>query len=227
MPSDRHPQSPLSGIDLFAPLSFEELQRLGRSTPDVSLREGQIFYTPRHSGESFFLLLEGRMRIYRGVGAREQTLTVVRPGTFFGEAALATLAQSAYAQALVDSKVAIMHRAALHRLVEDRPKVGMVMIELLIERLNVYENQLEEMGLKETPARLASLILRLTEDEGIRQDEEYEIPYYTHELLSTMVGCGRPALTRALQDLRDAGAVRTRGRRIYVVDTQALERVAG
>lgn len=218
---------PLSEIDLFAPLSGEDIRYLEQRVPDVSLDEGQIFYTPRYCGENFFLLLEGRVRIYRAVGSREQTLSIVRPGTFFGEAALAAFAQGAYAQALVDSRVAMMHRAALRRLMADRPDVGMMMVEILIERLNVHESRLEQMSLKETPARLACLILRLIEDEGVREDDGYGLPYYTHDLLGTMVGCGRPALTRALHELTDAGAVRLNERRIHVVDTQALEHIAG
>lgn len=217
-----------SEVDLFAPLSEGEIRDLEQRVPDMSLRKGQILYTPRHCGESLFLLLGGRVRIYRAVGGREQTLTIVRPGTFFGEAAVAALAQGAYAQALADSKVAMMHRAALRRLVADRPEVGMTMIETLIERLNVQESRLEEVGLKEAPARLACLLLRMAEDEGVRHDDGHRVlTHYTHELLGTMVGCGRPALTRALHDLTVAGAVRVHDRRIHVVDTGALARVAG
>lgn len=220
--------SPLSTVDLFVPLSEEEIRDLGRRVPDVRVGRGQIFYTPRHRGENFFMLLEGRMRIYRGVGSREQTLYMVRPGTFFGEAALAALSQGAYAQALEDSRVAIMHRAALQRLVADRPEVGLMMIELLSERVNVCESRLEEIGLREVPARLASLLLRMIESEGVREDGGYTVPaYYTHELLGTIVGCERPALTRALGYLRDRGAVQLPSRQVHVVDTQALERAAG
>lgn len=226
MPPDKLPS--MCEVDLFAALSHEELGELERRVPDVFIECGRIFYTPWYRGENFFLLLEGGVRIYRCLGSREQTVSIVRPGTFFGEAALAALEQGAFAQALEDSRVAIMHRGTLRRLVADSPEVGMMMIEILSERLNVYESRLEEMALREVPARLACLILRMAEDEGVRDDEGYKVPtHYTHELLGTMVGCGRPATTRALHYLRDAGAVRLQGRRIRVVDSRVLEHIAG
>jgi CRP-like cAMP-binding protein len=82
---------------------------------------------------------------------------------------------------------------------------------------------------KEVPARLADLLLRLSErDEAMAGDGELRIPArYTHRLLASMVGSNREAVTRAFGVLRKAGAVEIRDRRIYVTDEVALEGLAG
>ena len=50
---------------------------------------------------------------------------------------------------------------------------------------------------------------------------------YTHEQLGTMIGAGRVVVSRALAELREDGAVeQQRGRPIYVVDMETLERDA-
>jgi CRP/FNR family cyclic AMP-dependent transcriptional regulator len=85
-----------------------------------------------------------------------------------------------------------------------------------------------DLGLKEVPARLASLILQLLETEGIVAKEGYMIPpRFTHWELGAMIGANRVAVTRAFAQLRRAGAVETRRRAIYVSRIRVLKRIAG
>lgn len=204
-------------------LSREVLQDIAGRLPEVSLEGNQIFYTPWHRGEILFLLLSGRMKIYRMQQTREVTLYVIHPGKFFGEASLAGLPKGAYAQSLEPARVALMHRKTLWRLIADEPKVGALMIELMAERMSVYEDRLEELSLLETPTRLARLLVRMIEAEGQTEKGEFVISaHYTHQFLASMVGCERPALTRALGKLKAAGVVRLSNRHIHVPDLPAL-----
>jgi CRP/FNR family cyclic AMP-dependent transcriptional regulator len=107
--------------------------------------------------------------------------------------------------------------------------VGVKTIRVLGERLSTCEGRLSDLTRKEVPARLASLILGLSKHQGITTaDGSRMIPTrYTHQLLASMVGSNREALTRALGRLRKAGAVEVRNQRIHVTDADALERLAG
>ena len=101
------------------------------------------------------------------------------------------------------------------------------MVRLLSERLRLCETRLEDVGLKEVPARLASLVLQLSESEGIMTGEGPTIPArYTHYQLATMIGSTRESVTRAFTKLRRAGAVELRHRHIYVKDIEALKHAA-
>jgi CRP/FNR family transcriptional regulator, cyclic AMP receptor protein len=81
---------------------------------------------------------------------------------------------------------------------------------------------------KEVPARLAGLILRLSEYEGfVTGDGSRKIPTrYTHQQIASMVGSNREAVTRAFGKLRKAGVVEFRDRHIYVTDASKLQRYA-
>jgi CRP/FNR family transcriptional regulator, cyclic AMP receptor protein len=121
-----------------------------------------------------------------------------------------------------------MDHAAVEHLIREKPQVGLRMISLLSERLRYYETRMEDVSLKEVPARLASLILFLVESEGVQIPGEIRIPTrYTHEHLGTMIGTNREAVTRAFGRLQDEGAVQLRRRLIYIEDVEALEKVAG
>ena len=105
--------------------------------------------------------------------------------------------------------------------------MGLQLVHLLSDRLSAYETRLEDIALKEVPARLASLILLLIEGEGIRIATGYKIPTrYAHHQLGSMIGANREAVTRAFVRLREVGAVETRRRYIYVEDIEALEKAA-
>jgi CRP-like cAMP-binding protein len=219
----------LSRVDLFDSLSEEEIRQLLDENSDVCLEEGETFYAPwEHDGE-LFVLKKGRIRIYRTEGTREFTLEVVEAGTVFGEMAFTPhRLRESFARAMEPSVVLVMDHAGVERLIRQKPLVGLRMISLLSERLHYYETRMEDVTLKEVPARLASLILFLVESEGVQIPGEIRIPTsYTHEHLGTMIGANREAVTRAFGRLQDEGALQIRRRLIYVEDVEALERAAG
>jgi CRP-like cAMP-binding protein len=223
----------LSRVDIFEALSEEEIREilddLIQRNAEIHLGAGEVFYTPREPDGRLFILKTGRVRIYKMEGPREFTLEVVDAGTIFGEVAFTNhRLMDAFAEATEPSIVLAMKRADVERLILKKPQVGLRMVRLLSERLRYYETRMEDVTLKEVPARLASLILFLVESEGLQIPGEIRIPTpYTHEHLGTMIGANRVAVTRAFGRLQDEGAVQLRRRLIYVRDVEALERAAG
>jgi len=219
----------LSMVDILEPLSREEIDELSRLIPDTHYQRGQVLYTPQERSEALFMLKRGRVRIYRvGSDGREFTLTVVGPGTVFGEMSLtAQRLENAYAEAMDPTIVCKMKRHDLERLVMDKPQVGLKVMSVLSERLSLAEERMEDIALKEVPARLASFILQLVESEGVMTAEGPKIPTrYTHRQLATMIGSKRETVTKAFTLLQQAGAVELKRRKIHVKDMEALKRVA-
>jgi len=219
----------LTLVDIFEPLSREEIEQINWRHLNTSVEGRETFYTPMDLCETLFVLQKGRVRIYRAPPeGREFTLAVLQSGTVFGDMVLTgQRLRNCYAQAVEESEVSAMCRADLERLIIDKPEVGLQLVHLLSNRLSTYETRLEDFALKEVPARLASLILLLIEGEGIRTATSYKIPTrYTHQQLGSMIGANREAVTRAFARLREVGAVETRRRYIYVENIEALERAA-
>ena len=218
----------LSRVDIFESLSKEEIREilddLLQRNVQINLSAGEVFYTPRQPDGKLFVLIKGCVRIYKMETSREFTLEVIDAGTVFGEVAFTPHAfRESYAEAMEPSVVFAMERAAVERLILEKPQVGLRMISLLSERLHYYETRMEDVTLKEVPARLASLILFLIESEGVQIPGEIRIPTsYTHEHLGTMIGANREAVTRAFGRLQDEGTLQIRRRLIYVEDVEAL-----
>ena len=219
----------LSLVDIFEPLSSEDIEQLNAQLRSIHLQRGEIFYTPEERSERLFVLESGKVRIFRTTpNGREFTLAIVESGTVFGEMALTgQRLEGAYAQAMEPSEVSTMAREDLEHLVLEKPEVGLKIMQLLSERLRRYETRLEDAHMKDVHSRLASIIVLLTESEGVRTGAGYRIPaHYTHQRLGTMIGTNREAVTRAFGVLQDEGVVALRRRLIYVPDLQALKRVS-
>jgi CRP/FNR family cyclic AMP-dependent transcriptional regulator len=217
----------LTLVDIFEPLSKKEIGAIQWKHLNTTVEKGETFYTPMDLCETLFVLQSGKVRIYRATPeGREFTVAVIGSGTVFGEMVLTGQRQrNSYAQAIEESEVSAMCRADVERLILDRPRVGLQLVHLLSERLAIHEIRMEDMALKEVPARLANLILLLLENEGLRTPTSYKIPTrYTHQQLSSMIGAKREAVTRALARLRELGAVNVKRRYIHVEDIETLRK---
>jgi CRP-like cAMP-binding protein len=223
----------LRRVGIFEGLSREEVREilgdLLRRHAEINLQAGEVFDTPQQRDGKLFILKQGRVRIYKMEGSREFTLEVVDAGTVFGEVAFtAHRLRDSYAEATEPSVLLAMERADVEHLIQQKPQVGIRIISLLSERLHYYETRMQDVTLKEVPARLASLILILVESEGVKRPGEIGISTrYSHEHLGTMIGANREAVTRAFGHLQDEGVIQMRRRLIYVQDVEALERAAG
>ena len=218
----------LAKAEVFGALSEERALWLARRVPDVRFGRGQILYGPRYDSRIIFVLLEGRVRLYKALGSAELTLEIIEAGHLFGAVpALAGRQHGAYAEALVPSRVALLSIKVIHQLVQENPELGLRLAELLARRLYYYQERMADVALKKVSARLASVLLRLLETEGVVTPEGVVIrTRYTHEQLATMIGAKRVAVSRAMTGLRGANAVEVKGQRIFLKDKAALQRAA-
>jgi CRP/FNR family transcriptional regulator, cyclic AMP receptor protein len=217
----------LSMVQILEPLSREELKELSQRAPDTSLQEGEIFRSPHEEGERLYILKKGRAQIYDMTPEGEETtLSVVEEGNIFGEMVLTGQnLTGVYVRALKPSVVCSLKRADLERIILSHPEIGLRLVRRLSEQLREAEIRLTELANKSVPVRLASLILRLADREGVVTREGVMIPTrYTHDRLGTMIGAKRVAVTRAFNLLRQAGAIETSHRHMLIKDMEALKR---
>ena len=219
----------LAKVDILEPLPPEEVERLALLFSSMRLEAREAIALDEDQ-KTLLLLASGRVRVHEPSAAGpDLSITMVEDGTIVGQSGFAVrLSRALRVEALQPSTMLVLRWEDFEDLVFRNPKVGIKTLRLLSERLAVCEDRLSDMARKEVPARLAGLILRLSEYEGLLTgDGSRTIPTrYTHQQLASIVGSNREAVTRAFGKLRKAGAVELRGQRIYVTDVDALNRLA-
>ena len=220
----------LAEVDVLRELPQSEVEYLARQCPIVHLAEKESLTLGEYQ-RGVFLLLSGRVRVHEPTtfGIQDLTFSVLEGGTVMGQLGSTPRPSRALrVEALEASVLMVVGWEDFEGVVVRHPEVGLKTMRLFGQRLDQYEGRISDIVRKEVPARLAGLLLRLSErHDAMVNDGERRIPVcYTHRLLASMVGSNREAVTRAFGVLRKAGAVQTRDRQIYVTDADALEHFA-
>ena len=219
----------LAKVDILEGLPLGEVEYVATHSAVVRLGKKESF-TVGEDLRSILLLLSGGVRVHEPTsGDQDLTISMHEGGTVIGQTALTPRrSRKLRVEALQPSVLSVVEWEDFEALVLRNPKVGVKTIRLLSERIAVFEGRLSDQVSKEVPARLAGLVLRLSEQKGVMTgDGSRRIPTrYTHKQLASMVGSNREAVTRAFGKLRKAGAVELRDRQIFVTDEEALNRLA-
>ncbi len=213
----------LSELAVFQDLSPREMEDLNRITTLSTMPKGRVFYRPEEPGEVLFILKEGKVQLYRiSPEGKKLIITTLGPHTLFGEMALlGTKMHNTFAEAIEECLICVMSRNDLERLILNKPQVALRILDLTGRRLRDAEERLENMAFKGIPARLASMLLRLAEEQGSR-----DITGLTHQDLAESVGTYRETATQVLNDLKASGYIDIGRKRITVLDVDALTVVA-
>ena len=211
----------LSNIEIFHDLSANELKEMDRQLTMSTCEAGRIFYMPEETGEVLFLLKRGRVQLYRiSPNGKKLVVVTLGPGTIFGEMSLVGQGMhNTFAEAVDECLLCVMSRADVERLMSDKPRVAFRFVEALGERVSDLESRLEEIAFKSIPARLASLLLRLADE----QDRGDEVIGYTHQDLGEMLGTYRETITQTLNDFKSADLIEISRKRVKIVDKEKLE----
>src|SRR3712207_4327776 len=124
---------------------------------------------------------------------------MIEEGTVVARSGFAVrLSRGLRVEALQPSTLLVLRWEDFEELVLRNPQVAIRTIRLLGERLAVSEGRLSDLIRKEVPARLAGLVLSLSEHEGVvTANGSRRIPTrYTHQQLASMVGSNREAVTK-------------------------------
>lgn len=213
----------LSELTLFQDLTSNEMKELNRITTMNTVAKGRVFYRPEEPGEVLFIVKEGQVQLYRiSPEGKKLVITTLGPHTLFGEMALlGTKMHNTFAEAIDDCLICIMSRTDLERLILSKPQVALRILEITGKRLQEAEESLESMAFKGIPARLASMLLRLSDEQT-----SDEVTGLTHQDFAESVGTYRETATQVLNHMKSLGLIEIGRKRIKLLDKEALSEIA-
>ena len=216
--STQQKREDLLTMDIFRDLEPADIAAFEHQTKMRLFRKDQILYAPGDRADTLFLLKSGSVRLYRLTpSGKRLDLAVIEPGMFFGEMSL--LGESrcyTFAEVAEESLIFVMSNTDIDRLMRERPQVALRMIEALSQRLAQYGTRLEEIAYGSVPARIAAVLLRLS------QGQNGEAMPISHQELGDMIGAYRESVTRALNEFQRAGMVELSRGQITVLDAMGL-----
>jgi small-conductance mechanosensitive channel len=151
----------LSAIDVFSPLSTEELRQLATATMGHVFAPGETLIRAGEEGSSMFVVNNGRVEVQVLDKGGPRTVAVLTEGNFFGEMALFTgEPRTANVVALEETEVLEIGHAAMKHLFETNPSLAESISWTITERqaaLAAGSLQASEVSIQESAGVLTSI----------------------------------------------------------------------
>jgi CRP/FNR family transcriptional regulator len=219
----------LKQCPLFAGLDQGDIQKIRSIALPKTVRRKEILFTDGEEAKGFYVVLSGRMKIYKvSPDGKEQILHIVSAPDAFAEAALFLEgAYPAFAEALSDCQLLFFPKRGFVQLIEKNPRLSINMIVTLSQYLRRFALLVEELSLKEVSSRIAKYLLDLSKrssKEG-KSAKEVELDLSKTQL-ALRLGTISETLSRTLAKLKAKGMIDVRGKKIQILNREALEELA-
>lgn len=125
----------LSAIEIFSPLTEEQVTRLAATAEHLTYAPGETIIREGEQGSSMFVMHRGRVQVQVKDKGRTRIVNTLQPGDFFGEMALFTgEARTADCIAVDETEVLQIGRQALKKLFDMHPELVESLSQTIAER---------------------------------------------------------------------------------------------
>lgn len=184
---------------------------------------GQLLFAENQPCIGLIVVLSGAVRIFKmDPRGRELTLGREEPGHSVAELPLFDGGNyPASAEAAEDNTILyVVPRPRFQDLMGRHPEIAAAALKSLGVRLRKMLKMLEAHSLHTVRARMAAYLVRASHGHAVFALDE------TNEAIAGQLGTVREVVSRTLRSLREAGVITLQGRKVSVVDPQALARIA-
>ena len=210
-----------------APEGFglEDFEEVGPRAVERRFGPRDTIFAPGDQDDQLYFLLSGTVRLYRYYGDyKEATTALLKDGGVFGKLSLVEGRwQDVFAEAVTESRVAGIQKAALERVIKGNPEFALRLFSSLSERLRQSDEVIESLLHREVSTRLATLLINLGDRFGEEDGKGLLVDVrLTHQDLANMIASTREAVSKVMSEFQRGGVVGTANRRITIFDRGAL-----
>ncbi len=217
-------QSFLARLPLFQEATPDDLDRIAAGTTEQRIGKGQLLFQRGDPCLGFHVVIYGQIKLAMvSPNGSEKVIDLIGPGQSFGEALMFTdRAYVVFAQALSDSLLLHISKAAIDAEIERDPRLARRMIAGLSMRLHGLIQDVEAYSLRSGMQRVIGYLLR-----DIAQEHEGHAPISVTLDANKGVIASRLNLTpehfsRILSELSQQTLIEVQGSEIRILDVERL-----
>jgi CRP-like cAMP-binding protein len=215
----------LKKIELFKNLSDDELKELDPYLIRESAQKKKEIFTEGDQPEWFYIVSKGKIKITKlSQEGKEIILELISPTDIFGGVAvLRNFPYPANAIAMEDSEVLKISRKNLMRLVDRFPNLMYCIALQLGDRMKSSYDSLKNIALERVEARIAALLLKLSNKVGGKTKEGILIDMrLTKQDVADMVGTTVETSIRTFSKFKKQGLLTDTNGKIIIKDLDGL-----
>jgi len=209
---------------LFQRLSEEQLAEVVERAKVVQLEDGQYLFQQGDPATRFYLLLEGRMKLFRlAPDGNEKVIELVNAGQSFAEALMFRNAPRypVCSQALGKSSVLSIDAEHYKRLLRGSVDLCMALLADMSYRLRSLIREIDDLSLHSATCRVAAFLLSHAPEDST----EFELDVPKH-VIASRLSVKPETFSRIIKNLKSREVLEIKGSRVRLLDREALEQVA-
>ena len=218
---DQNWQTFLSQTQLFQGLSPQEIEVVNQIVVYKTFSKGEHIFWEGEPCDGFYLIKKGKVKIFQmSTLGKEQILHIFETGGNFAEvSAFDGKCFPASAIAITNTELLFFPRSDFLTLLEKYPTLAINMLATFARHLRRFARLVEDLSLKEVPARLAVYLLDLRESHGNTDIIQLDIP---KSQLAALLGTIPETLSRVFYKLSSEGLITIHGSEIQLLDLKGL-----
>ena len=207
---------------LFKGLPDHQIKQVRAITVEKKIAKGETIFVEGEDAIGFYLVVDGMVKIFKSsLEGKEQILHILGPGEPFGEVPVFIGEKfPASAEPIMDSCFLFFPRQDFVNLISGNPSLALNMMAVLSLRLRQFASQVENLSLKEVPARLAGYLIYLSLEQGNRDFVKLDI---SKGQLASLLGTIPETLSRIFSKMSKEGLIKVNDRNIMLLDREGLE----
>jgi CRP/FNR family transcriptional regulator len=213
---------------VFCGLDDDRLRAIETRKITRTFHRGEPLYLEGDVATGVFCLYRGAVKVFRTArDGREQIIRLATAGDLIGYRGIFDgEAHSTCATALDEVVACFIPRAHFAIVCENNPQLAHTMLGLLSHELVAVEGRMLELSQKSVRERLAETLMQMQEIFGFERDGSTLDVRLSRGELAELVGAATESVIRVLTDLKRAGVLSLRGKRIGILKPDALRDVA-
>jgi CRP-like cAMP-binding protein len=194
-------------------LTASDVQSLARAGEVVHYQPDTYLYREGQEAEATYIVQSGLVELYRNTDRPRRLVGRLGPGAVVGD--IEVFVGGTYmssARAAERTTAYRLRRDAVIGELAQHPRIALRWLVAALRRLESCQRRVVLLLRKSVRARVADLLLEEADEEGrasMSQDQ-----------LAHLLGMSRPAISRAIGELREAGIVTTGRNLIIILDSE-------
>lgn len=192
-----------------------------------SFKPKDIIFCEYEPGNTFYFLIEGRIKVTKITADKEKTLDILMPGEIFGEMAILEEApRSATMVALDEVKVLEFNKENFQSLMQAKPELAIKLIKIFAKRIYDQKRRLMILTLNDPEVKVMDVFIMLAENRNIDTNDTSTIDFkITPEEVANWSGLDKAKTVQILNHYAKQGRISIKKEEIIVNNINDFYRV--
>lgn len=213
-------------IPFFSLLTEEELNLIDNIASEKEFKKGEYIFFEGDEGDRFYIIKNGQVKLTKMIkNGDEQILNIFSDHDIIAEiVAFDKGNYPASAVTMTETEVIVFDQSELENLILKHPSIGVKLLREMSGRLRRAQQNVRDLALKDSSARVAGLLIFLAEKYGEKKKERVILDIsLTQQELANMIGSSRETVSRVLGQFESEDLIKSSRKKIIILKPEKIK----